>query len=56
MPTNQIRTLRAPAPKLTAIPLDLTRRARRQIQVMAVRNGVSFEQQVITMVRDQLGA
>ena len=51
---NQTRTLRAPQ-KFTTIPLDLSRRARRQIQVMAARNGVSFEDQVVTLVLDQIG-
>jgi len=37
-------------PKLTTIPIDLSRRSRRAIEVMAVRNGLSFEQQIVTLV------
>jgi len=42
--------IRNPKPKLTTIPIDLSRRSRRAIEVMAVRNGLSFEQQIVTLV------
>jgi hypothetical protein len=42
-------------PKLTIIPVDLTRRQRRAIAGMATRNGVSFAAQHYALVCKQLG-
>lgn len=42
-------------PKPTIIQVDLTRRQRRAIAVMAARNGVTFAAQHIALIRGQLG-
>ena len=45
---TRIRTRRA-------IPIDLSYRHRRQLYVMAARNGVSMEAQVVALVSEYLG-
>lgn len=47
--------IRNPNPRYTVIPVDFSARQRRAIDVMAARNGVSVEQQIVTLVRSQLG-
>jgi hypothetical protein len=48
---TRIRTRRASQPKSAVIPLDLSVRCRRVINVMAIRNGISIEEQITMLVR-----